>query len=195
MTSEELRDTLKGLNNICYSGGASGADRLFGIWASQNGFEEIHFSFKRHSYVVPESKVLQIPDNILQEPFVKDKLKKANISLGRSIPKPGSYVYNLLARNSFQVLLTERVYCISTLVSPTQVAGGTAWAVQMYIDEYDSPEIYCYDPIRKTVFSYNPVLKEFEEVKEVPTPHGNWTGIGSRESTQANMDHFITFFR
>lgn len=194
MTSEELQNMLKDLDNVCYSGGAAGADRLFGIWATQNGFQEVHFSFNKHKHYVPDDTVLVIPDNILQEPFVKDKLKTANNSLGRSIPKPGTYVYNLLARNSFQVLLTERVYCISTLTSPTQVDGGTAWAVQMYIDQYDEPEIYCYDTVRKCVYMYDTVLKEFIEVQSVPKPHGKWTGIGSRKTTQEHIDNFASYF-
>lgn len=195
MTNDELYDSLKSLNNVCYSGGAEGADRLFGIWASENGFQEIHFSFDKHKYHVSDDTVLKLPNSVLQDPTVKDKLKKANQSLGRSVPKPGTYVYNLLARNSFQVLLTERVYCIAEVVSPTQVAGGTAWAIQMYIDQYEEPEIYCYDPYAKQAYYYDYNVKEFVAVLEVPTPHGNWTGIGSRETTQKQMDSFVSLFR
>lgn len=195
MTNEELHDSLKNLNNVCYSGGAEGADRLFGIWASENGFQEIHFSFKKHKYHVPDDTVLKLPDSVLQDPTVKEKLQKANKSLGRSVPKPGTYVYNLLARNSFQVLLTERVYCISPLVSPTQVSGGTAWAIQMYIDQYENPEIYCYDPYANQAYFYDCNKKEFVSVLDVPKPHGNWTGIGSRETMKKHMDSFVKLFR
>lgn len=195
MTSEELQDVLKDLENVCYSGGAAGADRLFGIWATSNGFDEVHFSFKGHKYHVPHETVLEIPIDILKDPIVLDKLKTANRMLGRSVPKPGTYVYNLLARNSFQVLLTERVYCISTLTSPTQVSGGTAWAVQMYIDQYDNPEIYCYDPVRDEVYQYCTSRKEFIIALTVPKPHGKWTGIGSRNTTQDDMDSFAAYFR
>lgn len=195
MTNEELHDSLKNLNNVCYSGGAEGADRLFGIWASENAFQEIHFSFDKHKYHVPDDKVLKLPNSVLQDPTVKDKLKKANQSLGRSVPKPGTYVYNLLARNSFQVLLTERVYCIAEVVSPTQVSGGTAWAIQMYIDQYEEPEIYCYDPYAKQAYYYDFKIKEFVPVLEVPKPHGKWTGIGSRKTTQKQMDSFVSLFR
>ena len=195
MTSEELKNSLQGLSNVCYSGGAEGADRLFGIWASENGFTEIHFSFKKHKYHVHKDSVLEIPDNILQEDFVIHKLKTANKSLGRSIPKKGSYTYNLLARNSFQVLLTERVYCISTLESPTKVSGGTAWAVQMYLDEYENPEIYGYDPIRHEAYKYCNIKKEFIVVDTVPAPYGNWTGIGSRDAKELYMNEFKALFR
>ncbi|WEM33278.1 hypothetical protein EJP02_217 [Escherichia phage EJP2] len=195
MTSNELQLALSDLDNVCYSGGAKGADRLFGIWATENGFQEVHFSFKKHNYVVDESTIIEIPDSILQDSTVIDKLKKANYSLGRSIPKKGSYVYNLLARNTFQVLLTERVYCISPLASPTTVSGGTAWAVQMYIDQYENPVIYGYDPLRKEAYQYCNTKKEFITVDSVPAPTGKWTGIGSRETTENHMQAFVSYFR
>jgi hypothetical protein len=195
ITTEELVDTLKTLDKVCYSGGAEGADLLFGIWAEANGFQELHFSFNKHKHHVRDETVLVLPDSILQDPEVKNVLRNANYSLGRSVPKPGSYTYNLLARNRFQVLLTERVYCISPLESPSMVSGGTAWAVQMYIDMYENPEIYCYDNIRHECYKYCTVQKAFVEVETVPTPYGNWTGIGSRKATQEHMDAFTTYFR
>lgn len=87
------------------------------------------------------------------------------------------------------------MYCISALVSPTQVSGGTAWAIQMYIDQYDEPEIYCYDPYAKQAYFYDYHKKLFVPVLDVPTPHGNWTGIGSRETTKTQMDSFVKLFR
>lgn len=195
MTLNELENSLIELNNAFYSGGANGADRHFTFYAMENGFETINFSFKGHNHNVPDDTVLEIPSHILSDKRISDQLVLACKSLGRSIPKPGSYIFKLLARNRFQIFNTDRVYCMSPLKSPTQVDGGTAWAVQMYIDSCENPEVYCYDIFTSEVYSYNSVLKEFVQVFEVPTPHGNWTGIGSRRAQQKDLEHFKTFFK
>lgn len=195
MTKNELDEAIKGLSNVCFSGGAAGADRLFSIYAKNNGFEVINFSFKGHVHSVDESTILEIPSKILSDISILNQLNIACYSLQRKVPKPGSYVYNLLARNSYQILNTERIYCIANITSPTKVSGGTAWAVQMYMDSVENPEIYCYDMNSRSVFYFDTVLKEFKQSLVVPPPHGNWTGIGSRNATEKHMQHFITFFK
>lgn len=195
MTITELENNIKQIQNVCYSGGAVGADRLFTFYAIEHNFEVINFSFKTHNYSVPDDTILSIPSYILSDKSIGQQLSTACLSLGRSVPKPGSYVYNLLARNRFQIFNTERIYCMSPLQSPTKVDGGTAWAVQMYIDSAENPEIYCYDIYDGSVYSYSSVLKEFVQVFEVPAPHGNWTGIGSRRAEEKHLEHFKTYFK
>lgn len=196
MTTNELKlILLYEYNEVCYSGGAKGADRLFGEWAMQNNFAVVHFSFKGHNHSVDENLILELPNYMLNNQTVISQLKMANSTLQRSIPKPGSYVYNLLARNSFQIMVTERVYCISPLASPTQVQGGTAWAVQMYIDANPNVEIYCFDPSDGLVYQYSSSTREFEAVESIPRPHGRWTGIGTRNATKHDMERLVRYFR
>ena len=194
MTQTELAEMLVQFENVCFSGGAAGADRLFGLWALENKQYQIHFSFKGHKAHVPDDTVIELPNELLTSEDVRNKLKKANASLGRSVPKFG-YVYNLLARNSYQVYCTERVYTIGTLVSPTQLDGGTAWAVQMYLDQDDSnKEIYHYDINDKKIYSYDNSTKQSVEVQSVPKPHGRWTGIGTRRATEDDLRAFASKF-
>jgi hypothetical protein len=195
MTITELTEILSGFHNVCYSGGAAGADRLFGLWASVNGQDEIHFSFKQHKYHVLESTVLELPQSILSDISVQEKLKKANKSLKRKVPQVGSYVYNLLARNAFQVIITDRVYCLAKIIAPDQIDGGTAWATQMYIDACDEPELYVYNILDNKPYMYDISTKTFIQVESVPKPHGKWTGIGSRSATIIDMNSFEHYFR
>lgn len=195
MTKSELDLWITSQTNTCFSGGAAGADRLFTNYALENGFNCINFSFKDHSFVVPDDTVLNLPNDILGSQDVYNKLQKAARILQKRVPRKHTYVYNLLARNSYQVLSTDRVYCISNLSSPNTISGGTAWAVQMYIDSVEYPEIYLYDMFDKIVYSYDPVLKQFKEAAFVPTPYGNWTGIGSRGAELKNIEHFKTYFK
>lgn len=194
MQRNELAVILAAFDNVCFSGGAAGADRLFGLWAAENGQDAVHFSFAKHKTHVDESTVLELPNELLTCKEIQDQLKLANRTLGRSVPRFG-YVYNLLARNSYQIYCTERVYTIGELVSPSQLDGGTAWAVQMYLDLNDSDkEIYHYDIMDNKVYQYCNNTKQFIEVQSVPKPHGKWTGIGTRRATQEHMDNFASKF-
>lgn len=194
MTLTEISQLLSSFENVCFSGGAAGADRLFGLWASTNGHTEIHFSFKGHKTHVPSDTILELPNELLTSPEIINKLKTANKTLQRSVPKFG-YVYFLLARNSMQVHNTERVYTIGKLISPSMLDGGTSWAVQMYLDQESSTkEIYHYDIVDKEVYSYDNNLKEFVKVLNVPKPHGKWTGIGTRKATDEDMEAFASKF-
>lgn len=195
MTIIELTNCLLEFQNVCYSGGAAGADRLFGLWASWKGHEEIHFSFKGHKYHVDEATVVELPNEILSDDIVFSKLCMANTKLRRKVPTKGTYVYNLLARNSFQITVSERIYALAKITAPDEVDGGTAWAVQMYIDSCENPEIYIYNLLDNKPYIYDCNTKTFVEVKEVPEPHGRWTGIGSRSATKIDMDSFITYFK
>lgn len=194
MNKDELYNLLSQFENVCYSGGAAGADRLFGLLASEYGHEQIHFSFIGHKSHVDKNTVLELPIEFLTSPEIKEKLKIANKTLQRSVPKFG-YVYNLLARNSFQIYNTERVYTIGKLSSPSMLDGGTAWAVQMYIDMDVPHEIYHYDINDNKIYSYDDVLKYFVEVETVPKPYGKWTGIGSRTASEEHLINFSTKFK
>lgn len=193
MKITEISSMISEFENVCYSGGAAGADRLFGLWAAENGHEQIHFSFKNHKVHVAPETVLELPNELLTSPEVIQQLKKANATIGRQVPKFG-YVFNLLARNSFQVLCTERVYTIGELVSPSQLDGGTAWAVQMYLDTEGDKEIYHFDIIDNKVYKYCNSTKQFVETDKVPAPHGRWTGIGTRRATEQHLALFSSKF-
>ncbi|EHX8550483.1 hypothetical protein AAGG91_003002 [Salmonella enterica] len=195
MTITELANSIAGFQNVCYSGGAAGADRLFGLWAALNDHEQIHFSFAKHKYHVDCNTVLDIPQYILSDISIQERLHTANKKLKRKVPPTGNYVYNLLARNYFQIIKSERVYCLAKITSPDEIDGGTAWAVQMFIDSCENPEIYVYNLLDNKPYVYDCSTKTFKEVLEVPTPHGRWTGIGSRSATKLDMDSFTQYFK
>lgn len=184
-----INDYIDKLTEVCFSGGALGADRLFGLYSLENDIPYIHFSFDAHSS--KEENLLTVPAELLESSYVINKLRLACRTLKRKVPYKGSYVYNLLARNYFQIYKTERIYAMGKLNSPTEVDGGTAWAVQMYLDECSekniNAEIYFFCIKTHQVYSYNNELKQFEVVDNVPKPFGKWTGIGSRSATNTDL--------
>lgn len=190
-----LNEESKNTENVCYSGGASGSDRFFGMWATKNGHELLHYGFNKHKYQGhdPIHNVI-VPQQLLDSQEVKDLLNRANENLNRKVPTSG-YVYNLLARNRYQILNTERVYCMVEEVNRNTVSGGTGWAVEMYRISTERPVIYAYSIGTGKCFEYDYKQDKFIEVLYVPKPHGKWTGIGTRAATMQHLKQFSKHFK
>ncbi len=143
--------------NLCLSGGASGADALWGEEAAKLGHQVIHWSFEGHkSYGTPEQTVC-LDVAVLKEAEIR--LEEANLTLKRTVPYRKLWNLNLLRRNWFQVKDVFRVYAVGSLnekaviskddestpsfnligrsrVDRMGINGGTAWACQMFLDYY-----------------------------------------------------------
>lgn len=173
------------MNNICLSGGAIGADTIWGKLALENGHDLVHWSFKGHN-ASDENKIYF--KELSQEHLLEaDKnLKIANKTLKRNFPSGKTYIDNLLRRNYYQVMYSNSVYAVSSLDNNI-ISGGTAWACQMYIDRF----IYFNDDkfYSKLFILDTNTLKWFQwidiniwtEIKIPPKPEGIWAGIGSRK--------------
>ena len=169
------------LPNMLLSGGAIGADYLWGKLAGKRGDKVVHFSFAEHSQkaTVPKHTLHIIPQEDLNA--VDGFLKQANKTLKRNFPPRSQFVANLLRRNYYQVAETDSVYVISKFEKGL-VAGGTAWAVYMYLDRFD-PECtlpcYVFDQVNAVWTQW--IDGGFVEIDQPPEPTGTWTGIGSRD--------------
>lgn len=173
--------------NVCYSGGAKGADLTFGLWAARNQHAVVHYTFEgKGGYKGEHARVLT------QEQLAeaKEAVKEAGLSLGRNVPRD-PVVKNLINRNYYQVKDAERVYAVtrwnlakdddhgSTVEG--ELGGGTGWAVQMAIQRR-CPEIYLYALERAQWYAWSQDSGcNWKRVESVPRPHGRYAGIGSRE--------------
>ena len=165
--------------DACMSGGAKGSDCEWGRIAAKHGQEVLHFTFHGHSYK-GHDPVYNVPVPADYLDLGIPKLKVANQVLGRKIPAPG-YVRNLLCRNWYQVKYSTSVYAVAN-IRYGQVEGGTAWAVQMFLDRnLRDGHAYVLDKI--TLKWYEFKHQEWEEIDKPPRPSGVWAGIGSREIT------------
>jgi hypothetical protein len=101
-------------------------------------------------------------------------------------------VTNLLRRDWYQVAGAESCYAVSTLKLPGPtiplgqiitgtVQGGTAWAVQMFIDRHDGDACACYvfDQVLCHWFRWHG--DGWECLYEPPMPSGVYAGVGSRD--------------
>jgi len=174
--------------SICYSGGAKGADQLFGSLAQEFGHKVCHFSFLNHKYdnLCDPSTIIQL--NSVQLAEAKSPLKEAAKLLGRT---NGRYEYtqNLLQRNYWQIKYTDRVYAITTIdwENGGRPNGGTGWAIAMAYCKDPNPAVYVYDVNKlqwyKTVFKISQEAMDWEECVP-PRPFGHYTGIGTRDLTK-----------
>lgn len=169
--------------NLCLSGGADGADLQWGMMAGRIGHSVIHWSFQGHKSQAPESEIVRLDDASLAE--ADEVLKRANKTIKRRFPGKSRFVNNLLRRNFYQVRWSESLYGVGEMKSG-QVQGGTAWAVQMYMDRFthdgepmESCRLYFYDQATDRWMSWQGEWQIMEE--QPPMPKGIWTGVGTRE--------------
>ena len=172
--------------NIMLSGGAEGADTAFSKAASSAGHQVVHWTFAGY-----KSKLKKGIYQLSEEHLIGSEhaVNRANKNLLRSYPSKNDHINNLLRRNYFQVRWSESVYAIGRLDdsnSMLKIAGGTAWACQMYVDRfiYDQEpmslcKLYLFDMNTEKWYQWNKIWYDLAE--QPPIPVGVYAGIGSRD--------------
>jgi hypothetical protein len=149
-------ELLDSKTNVCLSGGAPGSDQQWGMNAGKAGHVVVHWSFVGHKSTAPVEELSILPQSLLDtaDPYCA----LANKTLKRSWPPRWIGTANLLRRNWFQVCYSSSVYAISNFKLPAgvvipiggvldnkvRVQGGTAWAVQMFIDRHNGEACKCF---------------------------------------------------
>lgn len=173
--------------DVCLSGGAEGADLVFGTLAATAGHKVVHYGF--------EGMKSKVPLHILD----KEQLQQASVHvhqaasfLQRQPPRRG-YVTKLIQRNFFQVNTATSIYAVtrwnlidaeSKITQEGNLGGGTGWAVAMAI-ALQVPNVYLFAIERAQWYrySYEPETKGWQRIEpgSVPPPSGRYAGIGSRD--------------
>jgi len=167
--------------NICHTGGCKGADQIFGEVAFARGDTVYNYSFLNH-HIPANVKGHIVRLNAVGLAEADHHLRLANKQLKRGyFPYPVEYTNNLLRRNYYQVKKTQRIYAVSYLDEFQNVGGGTGWAVTMGIN-LGVKEVYVFDWKQDKWFEYV-FLNTWQETTP-PTPHGDYTGIGSHDLPQ-----------
>lgn len=164
------------IENICFSGGAKGADYFFGNFAKEINHKIIHYSFKGHKSQDIKNTVLLNQQHVA---VADELLSLVNKNLKRTFPTKSDFVNNLLRRNYYQIIDSDSLYAISSITNNV-VDGGTSWAVEMF-KEIREGEIYIFDKKEMTWKQYNRISGLYDTKNAVPMPSGKWTGIGSRD--------------
>jgi hypothetical protein len=174
------------MDNVCMSGGSMGADQLFGELANEAGHSVHHWSFMMHKSHgrKEDTKVMHAHKLMKADPY----LKIANEYLDRNFPTRSEYVNNLLRRNYYQVMSSERIYASCVFDKDMKPMGGTSWALIMGIN-LAIDEVYVFDWTRDKWFEFerkyfNTNLRYADEwiettLEHIPKPHGIYAGVGS----------------
>lgn len=169
------------MNRVCFSGGADGSDLRWGIEAKKHGYDVVHYSFSGHHTSADRADILVLSDQQLR--LANKFLTETAVSIGRFWPPKSAYVRKLLQRNFWQVRQTEAVYAVSSLTREGHVAGGTGWAVGMYLScglQRRVNSCFLFDQERRHWFNFRPG-SGWVPIDRPPPPPDFFTGIGSRD--------------
>lgn len=172
--------------NICYSGGATGADNFFGKLALEHKHDLIHFTFSEYNInyeLDHKNLVILSPIQLLKaKPFVS----KANLVLQRTYPTNNEYVNKLLERNYYVIQNVDSVYAVTY----TKNIRGTAWGLEM-AKQAGCTQLYVFDMETAKWYSYNDLNTEIT----VPKPSGSYAGIGSRQLNEAGHEAILNLYQ
>ena len=176
--------------NICFSGGAEGADTIFGTCADNVGHRVCHYGFSNHKSDCPFHFILTESQLVKADPF----LIKAAKELDRgNFANYSTYTKNLLRRTYWTVKDTITVYAVSRLkYDGSQVIGGTGWGV--YLATELKKDLWLYDMVsKKWIGSSDDTYLDWNN--KPPYPHDLYAGIGSRELTEDGRQAIINLFK
>lgn len=172
---------------ILHSGGAKGADTIWGQIGEQYGVKANHY----YSGEKTPNGNMEISEQDKVEG--QQKVTIAARQMGRI--EPTQQVRNgLLIRDWAQVKYSDAIFAITTMLSVgsemnygklakiRQGKGGTGYAIQMAINE--GKPVYVYDQVRERWFkNINGVWSS----SDVPTLTKNFAGIGTREINEKGI--------
>lgn len=172
--------------DICLSGGAAGADTLWGQEARSAGHYCYHLGFEG---MKSKCEIYKLSEKTLRK--ADEHIIKANKTLKRGdFNQYTEYTKNLLRRNYFQVENSDTVYAVGE-IGVVGAKGGTGWAIQIAADL--GKEIYFFDQNFKGWYKYTEhycwVL-----IETFPKPCGIYAGIGTRKLTEVGEGAIRSLF-
>ena len=174
---------------VLYSGGAYGADKIFGVLAHKYGVgRQIHIrpvGNLGNTKNLPngvEVLVAQV-EHLLKAVDKIDELLGIKLKLGTGA--------NLLARNYYQVNKSESVLAVAYLTGDFKsVSGGTRIAVDLSI-ALNLPT-YVLDVTTENWYSYNYEANQFQLYSGIPPLTRKFTGVGTRDIENYNIKDKLT---
>lgn len=177
LISEAVPAELDPKEVLFYSGGAKGADSLWGIIAREYGFNTYHYYPKDIPNLDPKQR---------QE--IEQQYLATVSRLGRKVVDGNTEVGWLLRRDMLQANSADSIFAIST-ITKNNVDGGTGYAVARGIDL--KKPIFVYDLNEDRWKTYDYTVGKFLDYNYTPviTPHA--AVIGTRKLTEAKARQII----
>ncbi len=168
---------MKASDCILFSGGAKGAEAVFGECAEKHGVEEVHFTFDGHH--IERQRGVRVLNH--------EELALGDVSL--------AYVSKLMHRKYadapeirkvlqtlwYQVNNGQEIYVVGTILEDDTVRGGTGWGAEFA--KLCNKPLFVFDQGRDGWFRWT--ADEWEALGEGPTiTHPHFTGTGTRTLQQ-----------
>jgi len=168
--------TKKGEGFVNHSGGARGADDVWGNIGEEYGITSRHYYVEGNKTPKGNTPVTQEQANVADSALVK-----ANETLQKTFPTSNTYVNNLLRRNYYQVVNSDAVFAITEIKREGSRVGipqgGTGWAVQMAVDMGKPVAVFSQNT--NQWFSWDGASGKWLQI-DTPTLTKNFAGIGTR---------------
>ena len=175
---------------VLFSGGAYGADALFGVLAHKYGVgKQFHIRPIGNERIHKSLSELGLQPLVAQSEHLFKAVDKIKELLGIELRLgTGS---NLLARNYYQVNKSESVLAVAYLTGDFKsVLGGTRMAVDLGV-ALGLP-VYVLDVTSEAWYSYNYEANQFQLYEGIPPLTRKFTGVGTRDIENYNIKDKLT---
>lgn len=157
---------------ILYSGGANGAEQVFGEMAEKYGLAEVNYSFEGHQ--LARTRGVRV--------LTQEELNLKDVSM--------TYVSRLMHRDysraplfrkvlqtiCWQVSSGHEVYVVGSILDDGTVKGGTGWGAEFA--KLCNKPLYVFDQVKDGWFFWN--KENWENCAEPTITHRHFTGTGTR---------------
>ena len=175
---------------VLYTGGAYGADQIFGVLAHKYGVgKQFHIRPVGNERIHKSLSKLGLEPLVAQSEHLFKAVDKIKELLGIELRLGmGS---NLLARNYYQVNKSESVLAVAYLTGDFKsVSGGTRMAVDLSV-ALNLPT-YVLDVTSEAWYSYDYKDNQFQLYNGIPTLTRKFTGVGTRDIENYNIKDKLT---
>ena len=174
---DERRVNLPARSFTLLSGGAKGAETLFGEAAERWGLGEINFTFAGR-----ESKRQRGLEVLSEEALERGSVSRAYITaqLHRSFPKTDTF-RRILKMIWHQVATAGEVFAIGTIQEDGTVRGGTGWGVELA--RHFHKRAYVFDQEREGWFRWRD--DAWQEIEAPIIRRTRFAGTGTRFPSEA----------
>jgi hypothetical protein len=175
-----------------HSGGAYGADTMFGVIGYQlfNLTNQHHYRAPGNENVSKFLKDIGIKAHVLTEEELDECYKVLTKQLGKK-KLNRNIASDLQARNWFQVKNSLCIYAIAEIRNDRKsVDGGTNFAIQFAIKK--SKLIYVFDYTDRLWYVWDNQQEMFLPFQDTPTLHKQFAGIGTRKIMKYNIKDKIS---
>ncbi|MFW5792617.1 MAG: hypothetical protein ACOCVU_08110 [Desulfohalobiaceae bacterium] len=157
---------------ILYSGGARGAEALFGSLAERYGLQEVNYSFEGHR--LERSRGVRV---LTSEELVEKDVSISYVSriMHRSFSRAPIF-RKVLQSICWQVASGHQVFVVGEILEDDTVKGGTGWGAE-YAKICNKP-LYVFDQARDGWFSWD--REQWAPAAPPLITHRHFTGTGTR---------------